>query len=166
MREPSLIAFPIFQTFPSSVHELRHSFRTTAMLIDAMQNLQGLAQSKDTKSLIEVQFLFSFSYFCHNYFEKWNDTVFLNYICSGWGFISVPWSCNCCSWEQRTRYQPLIARTLFSQTCWFHVAITFTEAYVLYMGQLKSVHEFGQWKYSMLGRIMSLSIWNPCYLIV
>nr|CAD1842023.1 unnamed protein product [Ananas comosus var. bracteatus] len=44
--KPSLIAFPSFQTFPCCVHNVQHSFRTTAMLIDAMQQLQGLSFSK------------------------------------------------------------------------------------------------------------------------
>ncbi|KAI3780438.1 hypothetical protein L2E82_10419 [Cichorium intybus] len=39
---PSLIAFPHFQAFPSSVHKVSHSLRT-GMLIDTMQNLQGLS---------------------------------------------------------------------------------------------------------------------------
>ncbi|KAI7741881.1 hypothetical protein M8C21_022455 [Ambrosia artemisiifolia] len=39
---PSLIAFPHFQAFPSRVHEIAHSMRTT-MLIDSMQYLQGLS---------------------------------------------------------------------------------------------------------------------------
>lgn len=38
--KPSLIAFPHFQTFPSSVHKVTHSYRT-GMLIDSMQLLQG-----------------------------------------------------------------------------------------------------------------------------
>ena len=38
---PSLIAFPHFQAFPSRVHEVAHSMRTT-MLIDTMQCLQDL----------------------------------------------------------------------------------------------------------------------------
>ncbi|XP_049937109.1 uncharacterized protein LOC116266800 isoform X3 [Nymphaea colorata] len=37
---PSLIAFPHFQVFPSTVHHVRHSYRTTRMLIDSMQLLQ------------------------------------------------------------------------------------------------------------------------------
>ena len=36
---PSLIAFPRFQ-LPSVVHKVPHSFRTTDMLTDAMQQLQ------------------------------------------------------------------------------------------------------------------------------
>ncbi|KAK9075561.1 hypothetical protein SSX86_003886 [Deinandra increscens subsp. villosa] len=39
---PSLIAFPHFQAFPSRVHKIAHSTRTT-MLIDTMQYLQGLS---------------------------------------------------------------------------------------------------------------------------
>lgn len=39
---PSLIAFPHFQAFPSRVHEIAHSSRTT-MLIGTMQYLQGLS---------------------------------------------------------------------------------------------------------------------------
>ncbi|KAL4183271.1 hypothetical protein AMTRI_Chr11g97350 [Amborella trichopoda] len=41
--KPSLIAFPHFQVCPSRVYEVRHSFRTTEMLIDTMQHLQELA---------------------------------------------------------------------------------------------------------------------------
>ncbi|WVZ53851.1 hypothetical protein U9M48_004739 [Paspalum notatum var. saurae] len=37
---PSLVAFPRFQLFPSVVHKVPHSFRTTDMLTDAMQQLQ------------------------------------------------------------------------------------------------------------------------------
>ncbi|RLM58379.1 uncharacterized protein C2845_PM18G02260 [Panicum miliaceum] len=37
---PSLIAFPRFQLYPSVVHKVLHSFRTTDMLTDAMQQLQ------------------------------------------------------------------------------------------------------------------------------
>ncbi|KAM0939987.1 putative RNA helicase [Dioscorea sansibarensis] len=43
---PSLIAFPHFQTFPSGVYKVPHAFKTTAMLIDAMQRLQGPSVSK------------------------------------------------------------------------------------------------------------------------
>ncbi|KAJ3671654.1 hypothetical protein LUZ60_007733 [Juncus effusus] len=39
--KPSLIAFPSCQAFPSSVYKVHHSFRSTNMLIDAMQFLQG-----------------------------------------------------------------------------------------------------------------------------
>lgn len=54
--KPSLIAFPHFQTFPSRVHKVLHSCKTT-LLIDAMQNLQGLYDSKGKEvSLPEVQF--------------------------------------------------------------------------------------------------------------
>lgn len=89
MWEPSLIAFPGFQTFPSRVHELPHSFRTTAMLIDVMQRVQGLPLSKanNASSLIEVQLSFSVSFFCYSYFGKQNVTFFSNYICSGGRFI-------------------------------------------------------------------------------
>ncbi|OEL13230.1 Fanconi anemia group M protein [Dichanthelium oligosanthes] len=37
---PSLVAFPRFQLYPSLVHKVPHSFRTTDMLTDAMQQLQ------------------------------------------------------------------------------------------------------------------------------
>ncbi|RWW53905.1 hypothetical protein BHE74_00039563, partial [Ensete ventricosum] len=49
---PSLIAFPSFQTFPSAVHIVRHSFKTTMMLIDAMQRLEGLSFSRAKKDLM------------------------------------------------------------------------------------------------------------------
>ncbi|KAL6984536.1 hypothetical protein U1Q18_017913 [Sarracenia purpurea var. burkii] len=48
---PSLITFPHFQAFPSRVHKVMHSFRTK-MLIDAMQLLQGLLFTGDSKALI------------------------------------------------------------------------------------------------------------------
>ncbi|WOK97359.1 hypothetical protein Cni_G06067 [Canna indica] len=48
---PSLIAFPSFQTFPSRVHSVRHSFKSTMMLIDTMQCLEGLTFSKAKKDL-------------------------------------------------------------------------------------------------------------------
>ncbi|PWZ25441.1 hypothetical protein Zm00014a_043933 [Zea mays] len=37
---PSLVAFPRFQLYPSVVHKVPHSFRTTDMLTDAMKQLQ------------------------------------------------------------------------------------------------------------------------------
>ncbi|TVU26154.1 hypothetical protein EJB05_28690, partial [Eragrostis curvula] len=40
---PSLVAFPRFQLSPSVVHKVSHSFRTTDMLIDAMQQLQDVS---------------------------------------------------------------------------------------------------------------------------
>ncbi|KAK3119448.1 hypothetical protein QOZ80_9AG0670710 [Eleusine coracana subsp. coracana] len=40
---PSLEAFPRFQLSPSVVHKVMHSFRTTDMLTDAMQQLQDLS---------------------------------------------------------------------------------------------------------------------------
>ncbi|CAL5333513.1 unnamed protein product [Camellia sinensis] len=49
---PSLIAFPHFQAIPSRVHRVMHSFRT-GMLIDAMQRLQGLSFSRDSKSFFQ-----------------------------------------------------------------------------------------------------------------
>ncbi|KAF6147897.1 hypothetical protein GIB67_014477 [Kingdonia uniflora] len=48
--KPSLIAFPHFQTFPSRVHKVMHSFRT-GTLIDTMQCLQGLSFSQYSKTL-------------------------------------------------------------------------------------------------------------------
>lgn len=56
---PSLIAFPHFQTFPSRVHRVMHSSRTTGMLIDIMQSLQGLLSSRSKKTFpAEVSFLY------------------------------------------------------------------------------------------------------------
>ncbi|CAO2152901.1 unnamed protein product [Urochloa humidicola] len=37
---PSLVAFPRFQLYPSLVYKVPHSFRTTYMLTEAMQQLQ------------------------------------------------------------------------------------------------------------------------------
>lgn len=57
--KPSLIAFPGFQCFPSRIHTVRHSFKTTAMLIDTMQSLGELSFSKSKKDLaIEVSLIF------------------------------------------------------------------------------------------------------------
>lgn len=56
---PSLISFPHFQTFPSRVHKVMHSSRTTGMLIDTMESLQGLLSFKSKKTLpAEVGFLY------------------------------------------------------------------------------------------------------------
>lgn len=56
--KPSLIAFPHFQTFPSRVHKVMHSFKT-GLLIDAMQRLEGLSFGCDSKiSLVEVKLQF------------------------------------------------------------------------------------------------------------
>ncbi|XP_019465460.1 PREDICTED: Fanconi anemia group M protein isoform X1 [Lupinus angustifolius] len=55
----SLIAFPHFQTFPSRVHKVKHSCGTM-MLIDMMQQLQGLVSftgDSKTSSLQEYQCL-------------------------------------------------------------------------------------------------------------
>ncbi|CAL0329459.1 unnamed protein product [Lupinus luteus] len=55
----SLIAFPHFQTFPSRVHKVKHSCGTM-MLIDTMQQLQGLVSftgDSETSSLQECQCL-------------------------------------------------------------------------------------------------------------
>ncbi|PON76983.1 DEAD/DEAH box RNA helicase family protein [Trema orientale] len=46
--KPSLIAFPHFQTFPSRVRKVMHSFKT-GLLIDAMQRVQGLSFASDSK---------------------------------------------------------------------------------------------------------------------
>lgn len=51
--KPSLVAFHHFQSFPSRVHRVSHSFRTE-MLIDAMQHLEGLSFSSYTKASSEV----------------------------------------------------------------------------------------------------------------
>eukprot|EP00268_Persea_americana_P034252 TRINITY_DN3391_c0_g2_i1.p1 TRINITY_DN3391_c0_g2~~TRINITY_DN3391_c0_g2_i1.p1 ORF type:complete len:872 (+),score=168.08 TRINITY_DN3391_c0_g2_i1:1177-3792(+) len=48
---PSLISFPHFQTFPSRVYKVMHSSRTTGMLIDTMQSLQGLLSFRSRKTL-------------------------------------------------------------------------------------------------------------------
>lgn len=54
--KPSLIAFPYFQTFPSRVHNVRHSYKT-GLLIDVMQRLEGRSFGGDSKiSPIKVNF--------------------------------------------------------------------------------------------------------------
>lgn len=56
--KPSLIAFPHFQTFPSRIHKIMHSYKTR-LLIDIMQRTQGLLFAENSKiSLVEVQFQF------------------------------------------------------------------------------------------------------------
>ncbi|CAM8877629.1 unnamed protein product [Rhodiola kirilowii] len=47
---PSLIAFPSCQSFPSRVYEVKHSFRTV-MLIDAMQQLQGFSNIGNSRMI-------------------------------------------------------------------------------------------------------------------
>ncbi|CAM0874689.1 unnamed protein product [Alopecurus aequalis] len=44
--KPSLVAFPSFQVSPCDIYKVPHSFRTTDMLIDAMQRLQDLSFSR------------------------------------------------------------------------------------------------------------------------
>ncbi|OWM67462.1 hypothetical protein CDL15_Pgr028325 [Punica granatum] len=54
--KPSLIAFPHYQTFPSRVHQVMHSYRT-GMLIDSMQHLQGhiFSRNKDEEEFSSFQ---------------------------------------------------------------------------------------------------------------
>ncbi|KAL5559340.1 hypothetical protein UlMin_035551, partial [Ulmus minor] len=47
--KPSLIAFPHFQTFPSRIQKVMHSFKT-GLLIDTMQHLQGDSYARDSKT--------------------------------------------------------------------------------------------------------------------
>uniref|UniRef100_A0A0D9XPP5 Helicase C-terminal domain-containing protein n=1 Tax=Leersia perrieri TaxID=77586 RepID=A0A0D9XPP5_9ORYZ len=44
--KPSLVTFPSFQVSPCDIYKVPHSFRTTNMLIDAMQQLQDLSFSR------------------------------------------------------------------------------------------------------------------------
>ncbi|XP_047306478.1 DEAD-box ATP-dependent RNA helicase FANCM [Impatiens glandulifera] len=63
---PSLIAFPHFQSFPSRVHKLMHSFRS-CVLVDAMQHLQNLSYCGDEKAFfLEVYNTWS----CPNYQDE------------------------------------------------------------------------------------------------
>lgn len=55
----SLIAFPHFQTFPSRVHKVKHSFGTL-MFIDTMQHLQGLTAFPGDGKTSTLQVLHSF----------------------------------------------------------------------------------------------------------
>ncbi|RWR86870.1 ATP-dependent DNA helicase mph1 isoform X1 [Cinnamomum micranthum f. kanehirae] len=48
---PSLISFPHFQTFPSRVHKVMHSSRTTGMLIDTMQIADSFTPYDNLKTL-------------------------------------------------------------------------------------------------------------------
>lgn len=60
---PSLVAFPRFQLYPSVVHKVPHSFRTTDMLTDAMQQLQdpSLFRTKVDSLKIWVNFFVVYS---------------------------------------------------------------------------------------------------------
>ncbi|KAJ7949704.1 DEAD/DEAH box RNA helicase family protein [Quillaja saponaria] len=51
---PSLIAFPHFQTIPSRVNKVMHSYRTS-MLIDTMQYLQGLSFAGDCNTYLSEE---------------------------------------------------------------------------------------------------------------
>eukprot|EP01018_Ginkgo_biloba_P026786 Gb_37518 [translate_table: standard] len=55
--KPSLIAFPHYQLFPSRVYKVKHSFRTTEMLIDTLQFLQeqSTAGAKNCSFTSEVE---------------------------------------------------------------------------------------------------------------
>jgi Fanconi anemia group M protein len=55
---PSLVAFPRFQLHPSLVHKVPHSFRTTDMLTDAMQQLHdpSFLRTKVYSLIIGVHF--------------------------------------------------------------------------------------------------------------
>lgn len=44
--KPSLVAFPSFQVSPCDIYRVPHSYRTTDMLIDAMQQLQDASFSR------------------------------------------------------------------------------------------------------------------------
>ncbi|XP_044980617.1 DEAD-box ATP-dependent RNA helicase FANCM isoform X2 [Hordeum vulgare subsp. vulgare] len=44
--KPSLVAFPSFQVSPCDIYRVPHSYRTTDMLIDTMQQLQDVSFSK------------------------------------------------------------------------------------------------------------------------
>jgi Fanconi anemia group M protein len=57
----SLIAFPHFQTFPSRVHKVKHSYGSL-MLIDTMQRLQGLPTCPGDSENSSLQVLHSFQY--------------------------------------------------------------------------------------------------------
>ncbi|KAG5233213.1 DEAD-box ATP-dependent RNA helicase FANCM [Salix suchowensis] len=52
---PSLIAFPRFQSFPSRVHKVMHSYRTE-MLINSMQHLQDLTFTREMDSGATIKF--------------------------------------------------------------------------------------------------------------
>ncbi|KAJ0976925.1 hypothetical protein J5N97_012399 [Dioscorea zingiberensis] len=65
MWRPSLIAFPQFQAFPSGIHKVPHSFKTTTMLIDAMQRLHGqsVSKAKQAETLIYSPEVDSFEHY-------------------------------------------------------------------------------------------------------
>ena len=53
---PSLIAFPRFQSFPSRVYKVMHSYRTE-MLINSMQHLQDITFTRGSGAIsVEVSF--------------------------------------------------------------------------------------------------------------
>jgi fanconi anemia group M protein len=68
--KPSLIAFPGCQMLPSTIYKVHHSIRTTNMLIDAMQWLQGTPLSK-SEPILNVSSPFDLVFLCyvqHNIF--------------------------------------------------------------------------------------------------
>ena len=52
--KPSLVAFPSFQVSPCDIYRVPHSFRTTDMLIDAMQRLQDLSFARTKVDLLYI----------------------------------------------------------------------------------------------------------------
>lgn len=51
--KPSLVAFPSFQVSPCDIYKVPHSFRTTDMLVDAMQQLQDLSFSTTKNTYVK-----------------------------------------------------------------------------------------------------------------
>jgi Fanconi anemia group M protein len=60
--KPSLVAFPSFQVSPCDIYKVPHSFRTTDMLIDAMQRLQDLSFSRTKVDLLYMREFILFSF--------------------------------------------------------------------------------------------------------
>lgn len=59
MWRPSLVAFPRFQLSPSIAHKVPHSFRTTNMLIDGLQQLQDVSFSRTKVYSLRIYLIFS-----------------------------------------------------------------------------------------------------------
>ena len=73
---PSLIAFPKFQLYSSVVHKVPHSFRTTDMFTDAMQQLQDPSFFRPKVDSLTVLVNF-FQLFLYNLEMKKGHTYYL-----------------------------------------------------------------------------------------
>lgn len=63
---PSLIAFPRFQLVPTPIYQIKHSFRTTSMLIDTFQSLRGVPDHEDSRISTPIDDEVRIQYQIHN----------------------------------------------------------------------------------------------------